>query len=341
MRPITRYGTLSVIAAVGAIGGYLYLQQPDDRAQQIIHTAGNTVATEQTTGEPAQQDSSRLILELAVQYLEHYGDTIAEPATQARLYNERRTLLEQYPESGAQLFKGAVETAFPELHSQILALMANLDRYNTWLDNHELRLHALSAFQQEVELWQQREAIFGALAGQIWAEEKSYLEEKSQVFQQKVAHLQDANELQLTEVAHQLQASVEEVYGGDMPLQFAGSGALGHALFSMESVQMQLAKLPPDQRQQTVNNLRLQLGYSEDAVKRMAEQDQAREEKWQTGKAYSAERDALMQRLTGEARDTALSELREKHFGMTAPTIAREEEQGFYRFERPRQYGLN
>src|SRR5699024_10802559 len=129
------------------------------------------------------------------------------------------------------------------------------------------------------------------LAGEIWGDEKSYLEEKSQVFQQKVAHLNTAKELQLTELAYQLQTSAKEVYGSDVTQQFAGSGALGHALFSLDSVQNQLQQLPPDQRQQAINNLRRQLGYSSGAIEHMAKQDQAREEKWQTGKAYTAERD--------------------------------------------------
>lgn len=337
----TRYGLLMVIVAAGAISGYLYLHQSDEQTQQVAHAIEYSASSEQPLDGSAQKNSTQMAVELAVQYLESYGDTIADPVTQARLYNERRALMEKYPEDGAHLFESAIETAFPELHEDIMVLMANLDRYNTWLDDNELRLHALPTLKQEMEIWQQREAIFGALASQIWGEEESYLEEKSQVFRKKVAHLENANELQLTELAHQLQTSAEEVYGGDMSLQFVGSGALGHALFSLESVQHRLEQMPSDKRQQAINDLRLQLGYSEGAVERMAKQDQIREAKWQKGEVYSAERDALIQRLSGEDLDQALGELREKHFGMAAPTIAREEEDGFYRFDRPRQYGLN
>ena len=53
---------------------------------------------------------------------------------------------------------------------------------------------------------------------------------------------------------------------------------------------------------------------------------------WQLhGQARSAE-----QRLTSEQLD-ALSQLREEHFGIAAQPCEREEEQGFYRFERPRK----
>ncbi|WP_288372423.1 hypothetical protein [uncultured Marinobacter sp.] len=66
----------------------------------------------------------------------------------------------------------------------------------------------------------------------------------------------------------------------------------------MDSVQQQLASLPADKRQQTINDLRRQIGYSEEAV-------------------------------------------RQEHFGFSAPTIEREEEEGFFRFERGRRHGLN
>ncbi|WP_138435308.1 hypothetical protein [Marinobacter shengliensis] len=287
------------------------------------------------------QQAPNQVLELAVKYLEIYGDSIHQPATQARLYNERRRLIEDDARHGARLFRSAVETAFPDNAKQILTLMANLDRYHEWLDDNELRLQALMPLQRETELWQLREALFGALASQIWGEEASFLEEKSQRFQQAVSTLEESGELQLTELAHQLHVSAEEIYGSDMTRQFAGSGALGHALFSLDSVQSHLHQLPPDQRQQTMTELRRQFGYPEAALERMAKQDQLREEKWRNGDAYMAKRQTLTQRLTGEELESELNRLREEHFGIAAPTIAREEEEGFYRFERPRRYGLN
>ena len=291
-------------------------------------------------GDSTRQARDR-VLELAVKYLETYGETIHNPSTQAQLYNERRGLIDADPGNGAQLFRDAVETAFPDTAAQILTLMANLDRYHEWLDDNELRLQALQPLQRETELWQQREALFGALASQIWGEEASFLEEKSQRFQQAVSNLEESGELQLTELAHQLHTSAEEIYGSDMTRQFAGSGALGHALFSLDSVQSHLQQLPPDQRQQTITDLRRQFGYPEDALERMAKQDQIREEKWQNGNAYMEKRQDLSRRLAGEELESELNRLREEHFGIAAPTIAREEEEGFYRFERPRRYGLN
>ena len=342
MKTKTLFASIAIALTIGACGGYLALSQALGGAPGLAAPQEpDPSMTAAILSEPANQDPSQLILKLAVHYLEHYGETIAEPVTQARLYNERRALLDRYPSSGHELFEDAVTTAFPNLASQILTLIANLDRYHDWLDAHEFRLQGLPVLERSAEVWQQREAIFGTVASEIWAEEENVVEEQSEVFQQELARLEEAEELQLTELAYQLKTTADDLYGNRLTRQFVGSGALGHALFSMNSVQSQLAGLPPEARQQAINSLRQQLGYSKHAIEQLAEQDQAREQKWQNGRAYTTERDALRQRLSGEALDAALSSLREEHFGMAAPTIAREEEEGFYRFERPRQYGVN
>ena len=339
---------LMVVTALGlVVAGGLYLTFYIPQGQPEPGTAHQPPAAQAVITRSAPVDnnlpeqSADPALELAVIWLERYGETIHEPATQALLYPERQALIQARPQQGIHLFRSAVETAFPDASQAILTLMANLDRYHDWLDLNELRLQALQPMQRELQVWQQRDAIFGALARQIWADEKSYLEERSETFQQQLAELDQSNNLPLSELAHQLKTSAEEVYGSDLNRQFAGSGALGHALLNLNSVQSQLAELPPEQRQPAINDLRRQLGFSDTAIERMAQQDQAREEKWQYGESYTAKREALAQRLTGEQLEAALSELREEHFGIAAPTIEREEEQGFYRFERPRKYGMN
>jgi hypothetical protein len=336
---------LNSVLALGALalviaGGFHYWPESSKPAMQAPNGSVPSRAAATSAAELTQSGDQRVV-ELAVKYLELYGDTITEPATQARLYNERRNLLARYPDSGNELFQSAITTAFPELADSIFALMTKLDRYNRWLDNHELRLQGLPDMERYAELWQQREAIFGPLASQIWAEEQNPVEAKSDQFQQTLARLDQANQMPLTELAHQLQTTADELYGADLARQLAGSGATGHALFAMDRVQLQLANLPADQRQQTINDLRRQIGYSEEAVRQLAKDDQRREEKWQKGKTYMAERRALENRLNGDQLEAALTDLRQEHFGFSAPTIEREEEEGFFRFERERRYGLN
>ncbi|MBY6033272.1 hypothetical protein KUV59_08840 [Marinobacter daepoensis] len=335
LKPAIAFSALALLFA-GSLFDWPAPQKPSGK----LPSATPAAQAQEPATRPDTNGDHRVV-ELAVHYLEHYGDTITGPATQARLYNERIDLLARFPESGTQLFQAAITTAFPELADTIFALMASLERYNRWLDNHELRLQGLPEMERYAEIWQQREAIFGALANQIWAEEQNPVEAKSAQLQQTLARLDQATELPLAELAHQLKTTANELYGMDLSRQLAGSGATGHALFTMDSVQQQLASLPPERRQQSINDLRRQLGYSEDAVQALARDDQRREEKWQAGKAYMEERRTLTGTLSGEPLKAALVELRQRHFGFSAPTIEREEREGFFRFQRERRYGLN
>jgi len=52
-------------------------------------------------------------------------------------------------------------------------------------------------------------------------------------------------------------------------------------------------------------------------------------------------RETLSSNLKGDALSKAMDELRMEFFKHEAPTIAKEEQQGFYRFNRPRLYGQN
>lgn len=304
-------------------------------------TTGQSAGIQPTSTPPETSAKPNLAMQLAVQYLERYGETIEHPATQALLFNERLELLEMHPDNGAELFARAIQLAFPDQKIKILALMTDLERYQAWLEDNELRLQGLRVMERQAALWQQREAIFGDLANQIWADERNALEQKSEDFAHSLSRLNQADELQLQELAFQLQTTVDELYGNDLTAQMAGSGALGHTLFSMDSVQSQLKALPADDRQKKINDLRRQLGYSDAVVEKLAKEDQAREEKWEKGKAYMNERDSLAQGLSGQQLQNALQDLRQEYFGVTAPTIAREEKEGFFRFERRRRYGVN
>lgn len=129
------FAIVSVSLVVGAAGAYLALpQSPVNLSGLAEHQGPDPGASAAIIAKQENQDPSRLIMELAVHYLEHYGETISEPATQARLYNERRALLERYPSSGHELFEDAITTAFPELAGQILTLIANLTAITTgWI----------------------------------------------------------------------------------------------------------------------------------------------------------------------------------------------------------------
>lgn len=340
MRPLTPILAFVTLALFVAGGVHNWAELPASSAK---HEPGRSEHSRPaaTINSAPPQSNEQHVVELAVQYLERYGETITDPATQARLYNERRNVIERYPDSGETLFQLAITTAFPDQADAIFALIANLDHYNLWLDENELRLQGLPEMDRYAELWQQRDALFGPLASRIWADEPNPVDAQSNQFQQALAQLDQAGEIPLSELAYQLQATADELYGVDLARQLAGAGAIGHALFAMDSVQQQLARLPPDERQQAMNSLRRQIGYSEERILELAEEDQRREEKWREGKAYMSERHALEKRLSGDQLEAALTKLRQEHFGFSAPTIKREEDEGFFRFERERRYGLN
>ena len=86
---------------------------------------------------------------------------------------------------------------------------------------------------------------------------------------------------------------------------------------------------------------RTEMGFSQQEVERMQEVDAYREKRWENGLAYMEERDLLVEGLGGEELGTQLDALREKYFKHEAKTIKLEEEDGFFRYKRPRIYGRN
>jgi hypothetical protein len=83
------------------------------------------------------------------------------------------------------------------------------------------------------------------------------------------------------------------------------------------------------------------LGLDDAALGRWDTLDQERDRRWEMGRTYMAERAALAKEYSGDALETHLQELRARYFGAEATTIADEEAAGFFRFDRPRKYGVN
>ena len=279
---------------------------------------------------------------LAVHFLEQYGKSIDNPATQARLLEELRQLIAEHGEKrGQSLFEAASALAFPERQDAIFALVEQLIQYNAWRDNHQLDLREMPLAERQRAIWRERQEIFGSDAEFIWADEIAAMEERRQAMQQALEELNQAHEITLEETVYQLELAVEEVYGGGMERRMISPDALGNTLFSLDSVQERLRELPAEQRQQRINELRRTLGYPDEAIERMAERDQERNERWENGLAYMEERKELTRHYSGQHLEEKLEELRREHFDHAAETLQREEENDLYRFERERRFGLN
>jgi hypothetical protein len=122
---------------------------------------------------------------------------------------------------------------------------------------------------------------------------------------------------------------------------FAHPGMLAEAFLRMESVQRELTALGPAARSRELANIRRELGYPEEEIARMEQVDERREARWQNGLAYMQERARIETSFEGDALEGELRALREEHFADEAATIAAEERDGFFRFQRPRVHGRN
>lgn len=110
----------------------------------------------------------------------------------------------------------------------------------------------------------------------------------------------------------------------------------------LDAVQDQLAEMSPDERFMSLDKIREGFGYSLEDRQSQLSMDRYKEAKWKNGEQYMQARDVLLADELAERELTAaLSQLREKFFGEEAPTIAVEENEGFFRFMRPRVYGKN
>jgi hypothetical protein len=109
----------------------------------------------------------------------------------------------------------------------------------------------------------------------------------------------------------------------------------------MEGVQRELAALSPSARSGELAHIRRELGFDDGQIARMEEVDDRRQARWDNGLAYMQERARAVATFEGDALDAELHSLREEYFAHEAETIAAEERDGFFRFERPRIYGRN
>lgn len=338
-----RLVAISLIALGIAVVFYGYGPRiGDDPSKEAADVTVKNAESRLSEAEHAGEEVSELVHQLAVRFLEEYGETIDNPATRAKLFEERRRLIRQHGEShGQSLFETALELAFPEPNEAILALIDQLIKYHAWLSEHELNLREMTMVERQGAIWRKRQELFGSDADLIWADEIAAMEERQQAMQEALDRLNQAHEITLEETAYQLELAVEEVFGEGMERRLISPDALGNTLFSLDSVQDQLRALPAEERQQRINELRRTLGYPEQAVERMAERDKERNERWENGLAYMEKREQLTRQYSGEHLEEQLDELRREHFDHAAETIRREEENDFYRFERTRRFGLN
>ncbi|MFD2231421.1 hypothetical protein [Alkalimarinus sediminis] len=279
--------------------------------------------------------------QLAQELYTKYGDKIEHLAVQANLFKVREFVIGRYPEDGRNRFSTIIQMAFPDHASSIMNIIALMEQYTQWLAENYRLLNDMPPLERDGHLWEKRRALFGESAEIIWSDERELLAQKQRNVQQEIHRLGTDTDLSIDEKLYQLTTTLSENYG-DLAQEMAiDPGMIASVFFGFDSVQQTLKSLSPQERQQEINRVRQQLGYSDAQIELAEKKDQIRNQRWTNGLSYMAEREALTNQLEGDALNSALSELRESYFKREAYTIAKEEESGFYRYARPRVYGRN
>lgn len=290
---------------------------------------GPSGTSENAARQTARFNEAAFIADLRQRFSPHLHIKHAQIRTLEQLISYLKA---QYPDDWESRVLPMLQQIFPELADQLYEQFLNLQRYTTWLKANRDQLKTMSAADRRAALWQAREQAFGHDAQDIWAAEL-----RNQKLADSLQSL--APDLPAVARAQAFRQAIEEVYGeqADQLLKQRRNELLNH-LIEQEPMQQQLAALPPDQRRQTLHQVRASMGMPEDAQKRWQELDQRRDSAWDKGQAYMQARQHLEQQYPHDAQ-WRIDELREQKFGELAKQIAKEEQAGFFRFAGPRTYG--
>lgn len=296
------------------------------------------IRNDSQTGDKAIED--RIVMELQ----RDYGKNISQKSTQAALFNVRKYIISLFQNAdGRKKFYEIIKRAFPDMADEIMKTLDKLDEYNQWLAENDAELSLMSGYDRILALWEKRNALFGEDAKEIWSGELLATEARKKNMQDTMAVLEQSNDTTLDEKLDVFKTTLQQTYENtpdEFLLNYNAMSAM--AFFSLESVQEDLKQMSPDQRQLEMNKIRQELGFSQDEIEKMVEIDAEREQEWKIGLQYMEEREAVVSNYNGEERKQKLKEIREKYFKEQAKTIELEEEKDlFFRFMRPREYGIN
>jgi len=280
----------------------------------------------------------RLVRELQ----KNYGRTISQKRTQADMYDIRNAIVSANPD-GMVFFHHLLQRAFADYAEEIMDTLDRLDIYNQWLEENEFVLSQMSNDSRMAALWEKRISLFGEDAYDIWADEMPATDARQAKFKETVYLIDTSTDMSIEEKLDIYQETLREISEG-MPETYmtAQPATMTKAFFSIGSVQDELKLMDPDQRQMTINMIRREMGFSQAEVEKMEKLDTKRNARWENGLKYMAQREDVVAEFQGEELTVKLNELRINYFGNEAKTIELEEENdGFFRFSRPRYYGRN
>jgi hypothetical protein len=291
-------------------------------------------------GSPSPSAALPSDLSELVAYLRaRFGKNIANPYVQIQMLEKLMRHFQAKNPAGWQAeLLAAIRAAFPERYTEIAANLQHRIDYEAWLTSNKERLRGLGERERREALREARNRLFGeAAAGDIWASEQ-----KSQALTDALVAIDARPDATVGDRLAQYTESLEDTHqeNTDTFLQNHRQEALNRFL-ALESVQQELSSLPAAQRSAVLRDVRKGLGLDSAALGRWDTLDHERDRRWDVGLKYMAERAALAKQYSGEILEAHVQELRSRYFGAEAATIADEEASGFFRFDRPRSYGLN
>lgn len=290
------------------------------------------------SAEEDEQLEDRLVL-----MLRHtYADRISSTSVQVLMAQVRTQVMTLFPQDWAKRFRQILEAAFPGYAARILATLASVDAYDKWLAETEDELAGLTPEEMEKALHAKKQELFGEQAVKELDAEARATAQREVAVHDTMRILEESSDTTLDQKLDVYVDSLREnLSEGTAALALENGGTLAHAFFGLESVSRQLAEMDPEARQEKINDIRREFGYDEEQIAALEETDQEREASWQTGYAYTNERRSLEGRFSGDGLVQQVAALRQRYFGEDALIIEREENEGFFRFERPRFHGRN
>jgi predicted RNA-binding protein with PUA domain len=337
---------LLILGLVAATGLVFFLRGSADEAGPGASSSARAAAPERTVtaaAAPAMPGARPAAgAETDHELIEHlqaeYGASIEHPSVQMRMLEKlMRYFQERYPDRWQEALLAAVRAAFPEHYDRIAELLRDRLAYEAWVKENRVGMNKMPSDERYEAMQQKREELFGAeIADELWASEL-----KNRAVREALETI-DAQEGAITDKLAMYRESLADIHGDkvDSFLERHRHQAMTQ-FFDLSSVQGALAGMNPNERRQTMREIRKGMGLDEEALARWDTLDQTRDQRWDQGARYMAERAALAETHAGDELEQRVHELRVRYFGNEAETIRSEEQGGFFRFDRERQYGRN
>ncbi len=276
--------------------------------------------------------------EFAASMREEFAAHIHHPKIQIRVIEKMMAFLQSlYGDDWQAHIEEMLRMAFPELMDILLPRFQNLIVYNDWALAERTYMASMPEEERRQYVWAKRTELFGEDALIIW---QGLL--RNEQVQDVLSELAAQPELAFEQKLDYYLGQVQQIYQSDAPKMLARRGQeVMDNFLKVDTVQYDLHQMPKAERSAHLRELRKAVGLDEAALQRWDELDQVREQRWQVGKSYLAQRNELESTLQGEALNARLHALQDQLFGEEADVIRNEEASGYYRFQGTQQIGLN